>query len=155
MELLARATKSLQAFWHEWRKGNTVPRRAAMWSISTCVTLARRNCWKRLPFIRELAKAYVGVDPVKESRFRRVQPRTAPWAGSKPTSSAKPGIKGLFRRRRSVPPSSSHGANRLGLTSLAELVVFGRIGGRTRGWSGRATAGEANGARAGCAGRRR
>lgn len=37
--------KVSQAFWHEWRKGNTIPTRAAMWSTSTCVTWARRNYW--------------------------------------------------------------------------------------------------------------
>ncbi len=36
-----------------------------MWFISTCVTSAKK-LHERLPFICELAKAYVGVDPVKE-----------------------------------------------------------------------------------------
>ncbi len=36
-----------------------------MWFISTCVTSAKK-LHERLPFICELAKAYVGVNPVKE-----------------------------------------------------------------------------------------
>ncbi len=36
--------KVSQAFWHEWRKGNTIstPRDAV---YLVCVTSARRNCW--------------------------------------------------------------------------------------------------------------
>jgi fumarate reductase flavoprotein subunit len=35
--------KVSQAFWHEWRKGNTIPRRAATWSTSICATSARKT----------------------------------------------------------------------------------------------------------------
>jgi hypothetical protein len=55
--------------------------------------LGEKKLLERLPFICELAKAYVGVDPVK-SRFRCN--RTTPWAGSKPTSSVKPVSKGCL-----------------------------------------------------------
>ncbi len=37
--------KVSQAFWHEWRKGNTIPTRAATWSTSISATSARKNCW--------------------------------------------------------------------------------------------------------------
>jgi fumarate reductase flavoprotein subunit len=44
--------KVSQAFWHEWRKGNTIPRRAAMWSTSTCVTWARKTAGTSAVYLR-------------------------------------------------------------------------------------------------------
>lgn len=35
--------KVSQAFWHEWRKGNTISTRVAMWFTSTSVTSARKT----------------------------------------------------------------------------------------------------------------
>ena len=84
---------------------------------------------ERLPFICELAKAYVGVDPVKEPI--PVRP-TAHYTmgGIETDQNCETHIKGLF----AVGECSSvglHGANRLGSNSLAELVVFGRSPVRT------------------------
>ncbi|HIC9043981.1 TPA: FAD-binding protein, partial [Enterobacter asburiae] len=98
---------------------------------------------ERLPFICELAKAYVGVDPVKEPI--PVRP-TAHYTmgGIETDQQCETRIKGLF----AVGECSSvglHGANRLGSNSLAELVVFGRMAGE-RAMERAATAGEANGA---------
>ncbi|RAN85759.1 fumarate reductase (quinol) flavoprotein subunit, partial [Bacillus sp. SRB_28] len=75
----------------------------------------------------ELAKAYVGVDPVKEPI--PVRP-TAHYTmgGIETDQSCETRIKGLF----AVGECSSvglHGANRLGSNSLAELVVLGRLAG--------------------------
>ncbi|EPS6772798.1 FAD-binding protein, partial [Enterobacter hormaechei] len=98
---------------------------------------------ERLPFICELAKAYVGVDPVKEPI--PVRP-TAHYTmgGIETDQQCETRIKGLF----AVGECSSvglHGANRLGSNSLAELVVFGRMAGE-RAMERAATAGEANSA---------
>ena len=96
---------------------------------------------ERLPFICELAKAYVGVDPVKDPI--PVRP-TAHYTmgGIETDQQCETRIKGLF----AVGECSSvglHGANRLGSNSLAELVVFGRLAGEQA--MQRATeAGEAN-----------
>lgn len=88
--------------------------------------LGEKKLLERLPFICELAKAYVGVDPVKEPI--PVRP-TAHYTmgGIETDQQCETRIKGLF----AVGECSSvglHGANRLGSNSLAELVVFGRPG---------------------------
>ncbi|MBD3721300.1 FAD-binding protein [Klebsiella pneumoniae] len=107
-------------------KGTPSRRRAATWSTSISATSARKKLLERLPFICELAKAYVGVDPVKEPI--PVRP-TAHYTmgGIETDQQCETRIKGLF----AVGECSSvglHGANRLGSNSLAELVVFGRPG---------------------------
>lgn len=89
--------------------------------------LGEKKLLERLPFICELAKAYVGVDPVKDPI--PVRP-TAHYTmgGIETDQNCETRIKGLF----AVGECSSvglHGANRLGSNSLAELVVFGRVAG--------------------------
>lgn len=89
--------------------------------------MGEKKLLERLPFICELAKAYVGVDPVKEPI--PVRP-TAHYTmgGIETDQKCETRIKGLF----AVGECSSvglHGANRLGSNSLAELVVFGRLAG--------------------------
>ncbi|EJE4184314.1 TPA: FAD-binding protein, partial [Vibrio parahaemolyticus] len=88
---------------------------------------AETKLHERLPFICELAKAYVGVDPVNEPI--PVRPTAHYTMGGIETDQrTETRIKGLF----AVGECSSvglHGANRLGSNSLAELVVFGRLAG--------------------------
>ena len=101
--------------------------------------LGEKKLLERLPFICELAKAYVGVDPVKEPI--PVRP-TAHYTmgGIETDQQCETRIKGLF----AVGECSSvglHGANRLGSNSLAELVVFGRMAGE-RAMERAATAGQ-------------
>lgn len=121
--------KVSQAFWHEWRAGRTIstPR-------GDVVNLDLRHLGadyinERLPFIRELAKAYVGVDPIDQPI--PVRPTAHYTMGGIETDiNCETRIKGLF----AVGECSSvgmHGANRLGSNSLAELVVFGRVAGET------------------------
>ncbi|XMR33093.1 FAD-binding protein [Escherichia coli] len=89
--------------------------------------LGAKKLHERLPFICELAKAYVGVDPVNEPiPVRPTATRHYGWYRNQPNHESR--IKGLF----AVGECSSvglHGANRLGSNSLAELVVFGRLAG--------------------------
>lgn len=80
---------------------------------------------ERLPFICELARAYVGVDPVKEPI--PVRP-TAHYTmgGIETNAKCETRMPGLY----AVGECASiglHGANRLGSNSLCELVVFGRV----------------------------
>ena len=119
--------KVSQAFWHEWRKGNTISTPRGDVVYLDLRHLGEKKLHERLPFICELAKAYVGVDPVKEPI--PVRP-TAHYTmgGIETDQNCETRIKGLF----AVGECSSvglHGANRLGSTSLAELVVFGRLAG--------------------------
>lgn len=134
--------KVSQAFWHEWRKGNTIPNAARRRGSPRSAPPRREKLLERLPFICELAKAYVGVDPVKEPI--PVRP-TAHYTmgGIETDQQCETRIKGLF----AVGECSSvglHGANRLGSNSLAELVVFGRLAGE-QAMRRAAQAGEMNG----------
>lgn len=119
--------KVSQAFWHEWRAGRTIET-----SRGPAVNLDLRHLGEayineRLPFIRELAKAYMGVDPVHAPI--PVRPTAHYTMGGIETDiNAETSIKGLY----AIGECSSvgmHGANRLGSNSLAELLVFGRAAG--------------------------
>lgn len=119
--------KVSQAFWHEWRAGRTVATPRGDVVYLDLRHLGEKKLLERLPFICELAKAYVGVDPVKDPI--PVRP-TAHYTmgGIETDQNCETRIKGLF----AVGECSSvglHGANRLGSNSLAELVVFGRVAG--------------------------
>ncbi len=116
--------KVSQAFWHEQQKGNTIKH-----PLGDVVHLDLRHLGEdyineRLPFICELAKAYVNVDPAKQPI--PIRPTAHYTMGGIETDRYNETcIKGLF----AVGECSSvglHGANRLGSNSLAELVVFGR-----------------------------
>ncbi|MGF1701749.1 fumarate reductase (quinol) flavoprotein subunit [Photobacterium makurazakiensis] len=119
--------KVSQAFWHEQQKGNTIQH-----PLGDVVHLDLRHLGKeylheRLPFICELAKAYVNVDPAEEPV--PIRPTVHYTMGGIETDKHnETRIKGLY----AVGECSSvglHGANRLGSNSLAELVVFGRLAG--------------------------
>ncbi|REF26868.1 succinate dehydrogenase subunit A [Xenorhabdus cabanillasii] len=119
--------KVSQAFWHEWRAGRTIATPRGDVVHLDLRHLGEKKLLERLPFICELAKAYVGVDPVKEPI--PVRP-TAHYTmgGIETNQQCETRVKGLF----AIGECSSvglHGANRLGSNSLAELVVFGRLAG--------------------------
>ena len=116
-----------QAFWHEEQKGRVIDTERG-----TAVNLDLRHLGEakineRLPFIRELAKAYVGVDPVNAPI--PVRPTVHYTMGGIQTNiNTQTPINGLF----AVGECASvglHGANRLGSNSLAELSVFGKVAG--------------------------
>jgi fumarate reductase flavoprotein subunit len=119
--------KVSQAFWHEWRAGRTIPTPRGDVVNLDIRHLGREKILERLPFIRELAMAYVGVDPIDEPI--PVRPTAHYTMGGIETDiHCETSIRGLF----AVGECSSvglHGANRLGSNSLAELVVFGRVAG--------------------------
>ena len=92
---------------------------------------------KRLPGIRESAKIFAGIDPVKDpipvfptahymmggiptDRFGRVMPR-ADKSGDH--------LPGLYAAGECAC-ASVHGANRLGGNSLLDILVFGRLAGK-------------------------
>jgi len=119
--------KVSQAFWHEWQAGRTIGTPRGEVVHLDLRHLGEKTLLERLPFICELAKAYVGVDPVNEPI--PVRPTAHYTMGGIETDArCETRIRGLF----AVGECSSvglHGANRLGSNSLAELVVFGRIAG--------------------------
>ncbi len=119
--------KVSQAFWHEQQKGNTIKHELGDVVMLDLRHLGEEYLNERLPFICELAKAYVNVDPAKEPI--PIRPTVHYTMGGIETNAQNETcIKGLF----AVGECSSvglHGANRLGSNSLAELVVFGRVAG--------------------------
>ena len=92
---------------------------------------------KRLPGIRELAKTFAGVDPVKEPI--PVVPTCHYLMGGVPTNingqvltldaEGKDEVVNRFYAVGECASVSVHGANRLGTNSLLDLVVFGRAAG--------------------------
>ncbi|WP_428240127.1 fumarate reductase (quinol) flavoprotein subunit [Gynuella sp.] len=116
-----------QAFWHEEKKGRVIETSRGTAVNLDLTHLGEQKINERLPFIRELAKAYVGVDPVTAPI--PVRPTVHYTMGGIQTDiNTETPIKGLF----AVGECASvglHGANRLGSNSLAELGVFGKVAG--------------------------
>ncbi len=94
---------------------------------------------KRLPGIREIAKKFANVDPVKDPV--PVVPTVHYQMGGIPTNYSGevlvPGkngpntIVGGFYAAGECACASVHGANRLGTNSLTDLVVFGKAAGNS------------------------
>lgn len=116
-----------QAFWHEEKKGRVINT-----DRGTAVNLDLRHLGEakineRLPFIRELSKSYVGVDPVYAPI--PVRPTVHYTMGGIQTNiRAETPMNGLYAVGECAS-SGLHGANRLGSNSLAELGVFGKVAG--------------------------
>jgi fumarate reductase flavoprotein subunit len=116
-----------QAFWHEQKKGRT-----GKYQHSDVVYLDLRHLGKeylqeRLPFICELAKSYVNIDPVTE--LIPIRPAVHYTMGGIETNAhCETSINGLFAAGECASVGL-HGANRLGSNSLSELLVFGRLAG--------------------------
>jgi fumarate reductase flavoprotein subunit len=84
---------------------------------------------KKLPFVRELASKYVGIDPVHEPI--PVRPVVHYMMGGISTDiNAKTALQGLYAAGETACVSLN-GANRLGSNSLTELLVFGNRAGRS------------------------
>ena len=82
---------------------------------------------KKLPFVRELASKYVGIDPVYEPI--PVRPVVHYMMGGISTDiNAKTTLPGLYAAGETACVSIN-GANRLGSNSLTELLVFGNRAG--------------------------
>lgn len=87
--------KVSQAFWHEWRKGNTISTPRGDVVHLDLRHLGEKKLHERLPFICELAKAMSASIRLK-NRFQYVRPRTTPWAALKPTRTVKAVSKGCL-----------------------------------------------------------
>lgn len=119
--------KVSQAFWHEWQAGRTISSARGEVVHLDLRHLGAKKLHERLPFICELSKAYVGVDPVTAPI--PVRPTAHYTMGGIETDArGETRIHGLFAAGECAA-IGLHGANRLGSNSLAELVVFGRLAG--------------------------
>lgn len=119
--------KVSQAFWHEHQKGNTIKHPLGDVVMLDLRHLGEEYLQERLPFICELAKAYVNVDPAKEPIPIRPTVHYT-MGGIEADINCETRIKGLYAVGECAS-SGLHGANRLGSNSLAEFVVFGRVAG--------------------------
>ncbi len=117
-----------QAFWHEQQKGNTIKS-----THGDVVHLDLRHLGEdlineRLPFVRDLAKSYVGVDMVYDPvPVRPVVHYT--MGGIHTDRYGQTDIEGLFAAGECACVSIN-GSNRLGSNSLTECLVFGREAGQ-------------------------
>jgi fumarate reductase flavoprotein subunit len=109
--------------------------------------LGEAKIMERLPFVRELAKTYIGVDPVYE--YIPIRPVVHYMMGGVDTDvTAATSIPGLYAAGE-VACASLNGANRLGSNSLTECLVFGAAAGRNAlDFSKNASAGDEAGLKA-------
>jgi fumarate reductase flavoprotein subunit len=116
-----------QAFWHEQRKGRTIPTPGGDAVHLDLRHLGRAKLRERLPQICELAEEFMGIDPAVSPI--PVRPAIHYTMGGIPTDvRTATSLPGLFAVGECAS-SGIHGANRLGSNSLAELCVFGRVAG--------------------------
>ncbi len=116
-----------QAFTKERDKGRTITLHTAAGDVDVVHLdvrhLGEKKIDKKIPFVRELAKNYAGIDPVYEPI--PVRPVVHYMMGGVSTNKegATP-VAGLFAAGECACVSIN-GANRLGSNSLTELLVFG------------------------------
>jgi fumarate reductase flavoprotein subunit len=112
-----------QAFIKERDKGRTIPGPYGDVVHLDVRHLGEKKIDKKIPFVRELAKNYAGIDPVYEPI--PVRPVVHYMMGGVGTdiNGATP-VPGLFAAGECACVSIN-GANRLGSNSLTELLVFG------------------------------
>jgi len=120
--------KLSQCFWQEQQKGNVIEGERGDYIHLDLRHLGEDKINERLPFIRELAKAYVGVDPVYEPI--PVRPTVHYTMGGIATDAkTATSLAGLYAIGECASVGL-HGANRLGSNSLTELAVFGQLAGQ-------------------------
>jgi len=120
--------KLSQCFWQEQQKGRVFKGERGDYIHLDLRHLGEAKINERLPFIRELAKAYVGVDPVHEPI--PVRPTVHYTMGGIATDAkTATSLSGLYAIGECASVGL-HGANRLGSNSLTELAVFGQLAGQ-------------------------
>lgn len=113
-----------QAYWHELQKGNTVSTRWGECVLMDMRHLGEKKIMERLPLVRELAIAYLGVDIVTDAV--PIRPVVHYMMGGISTDTrAATTVPGLFAAGECACVSLN-GANRLGSNSLTEILVFGK-----------------------------
>jgi len=121
--------KLSQAFIKEREKDNTIPGPYGAVVHLDVRHLGEKKINKKIPFVRELATTYAGIDPVHEPI--PVLPVLHYMMGGVHTNiEAATPLPGLFAAGECACVSMN-GANRLGSNSLTELLVFGARAGRS------------------------
>ena len=117
-----------QAFVAEREKGRTVPGPYGHVVHLDIRHLGKKIIDKKLPFVRELARNYAGIDPVYE--LIPVLPVVHYMMGGIDTDKdGATSLPGLFAAGECACVSIN-GANRLGSNSLTEILVFGACAGK-------------------------
>jgi len=123
-----------QAFIKEREKEKTIPGPFGDVVHLDIRHLGKKKIDKKLPFVRELTKNYVGIDPVYEPI--PVRPVVHYMMGGIDTNiDCSTNLPGLFAAGECACVSIN-GANRLGSNSLTEILVFGaRAGNAAAGFA--------------------
>lgn len=117
-----------QAFMKERERGRTIPGPEGDVVHLDVRHLGEKKIDAKIPFVRELARKYVGIDPVHEPI--PVRPVLHYMMGGIDTDTqGATSLPGLFAAGECACVSIN-GANRLGSNSLTELLVFGALAGR-------------------------
>ncbi len=117
-----------QAFIMERRKGRTIETKDGHAVHLDLRHLGEKKINKRIPFVRELARSYAGIDPVHHPI--PVRPVVHYMMGGIDVDShSATSVPGLYAAGECACVSIN-GANRLGSNSLTELLVFGAQAGR-------------------------
>ncbi len=117
-----------QAFWHEQQKGRTIQTPHGDVVHLDMTHLGEALIDERLPFVRDLARSYIGIDMVHEPvPVRPVIHYT--MGGIDTDRHARTPLDGLYAAGECACVSIN-GSNRLGSNSLTECLVFGRESGK-------------------------
>jgi fumarate reductase flavoprotein subunit len=117
-----------QAFVKEREKGQTIQGPYGDIVHLDLRHLGEKKIDSKIPFVRELATKYVGIDPVSDPI--PVRPVLHYFMGGIDTDNqGSTSLPGLFAAGEAACVSIN-GANRLGSNSLPELLVFGKRAGR-------------------------
>ena len=116
-----------QAFWQEHQKGRTIDTREGPAVHLDLRHLGEKKILERLPLITEVAKTFIGVDPVVSPI--PVCPAVHYTMGGIVTNvRCETPLPGLYAAGE-CSSVGIHGANRLGSNSLVEIIVFGKAAG--------------------------
>ena len=116
-----------RAFVHEEKAGRVFDGPYGTYVHLDLRHLGEKKIDERIPFVRELTKNYVGIDPVYEPV--PVRPVVHYMMGGIHTDiNAATPIPGLYAAGETAC-ATINGANRLGSNSLSELLVFGKRAG--------------------------
>jgi fumarate reductase flavoprotein subunit len=108
----------------EQEKGRTIEGKYGDYVYLDVRHLGQKKIDKKIPFVRDTAKNYIGIDPVHEPI--PVRPVVHYMMGGVDTDiDGATSLPGLFAAGECACVSIN-GANRLGSNSLTELLVFGR-----------------------------
>ena len=117
-----------QAFWHEQQKGRTIKSPHGDVIHLDMRHLGEELINERLPFVRDLARSYLGIDMVTDPvPVRPVVHYT--MGGIHSEQKVETALSGLYAAGECACVSIN-GSNRLGSNSLTECLVFGREAGQ-------------------------